>query len=56
MAFGIAKVRTSITSSILVCMGQVRSPSASTLRIDVDGVVANKNQRLDMEVMKLLGV
>jgi hypothetical protein len=40
VAPGTTEVRTIITSSILVLMGQVRSPSISTQIVDVDGVVA----------------
>ena len=34
-------------------MGQVRSPSASTQRVDVDGGVVGKNQRPDVEVIEV---
>ena len=46
-------METSITSSILAWMGQVRSPSASMQTIDVDGVVSCYNQRPRVEVMEV---
>ena len=45
------KVRTSITSLILAQTKQLSIVSASMQRVNVDGVVACKNQRPHVEVM-----
>ena len=53
VAPGTTKVRTCITSSIPVRLGQVRCPLISTQRVDVDEVVACKNRRPLVEVMEV---
>ena len=53
VAPGIAKVRTIITTSILAWRGQVRNPSVSTKRLDVDRVVDCWVQWPSMEVMQV---
>ena len=53
VAHGVAKVKTAMTSSILVGMGKIRGLSTSTQRMNVDGVVACYIHRPNMEVMKV---
>ena len=48
-----SEVRICINSSILTQLGQMRSPSASTQKVDVNGVVDCKNQWTHVKIMEV---
>lgn len=52
VAHGTAKVRIRITTFILARMRPLRCPPASTQRVNVDKMVAWKNEKLEVEIMR----